>query len=70
MLTGWPPLPKPSFINQRFDWLIIQNLLSSNQDLVDELQPQPQVQHFCQNKPTITSSNQSINISMPQLYGH
>jgi hypothetical protein len=23
MLTGWPTLPKPSFINQRFGWLIM-----------------------------------------------
>ncbi len=21
MLTGWPTLPKPSFINQRYGWL-------------------------------------------------
>ncbi len=25
MLTGWPALPKPSFINQRFGWLILPN---------------------------------------------
>jgi hypothetical protein len=23
VLTGWPALPKPSFINQRFGWLIM-----------------------------------------------
>jgi hypothetical protein len=23
VLTGWPSLPKPSFINQRFGWLIM-----------------------------------------------
>ncbi len=37
MLTGWPALPKPSFINQRFVWLIIRKHLLSNQDLEDEL---------------------------------
>jgi hypothetical protein len=66
--TGWPSLPKPSFINQRFGWLIIQNLLLSNQDLEDELQPQLQVQQLCQNKPTTTSSNKSNNILTLQLY--
>jgi hypothetical protein len=38
VLTGWPALPKPFFINQRFGWLIIQDLLLLNQDLEDELQ--------------------------------
>ncbi len=26
MLTGWPALPKPSLINQRFGWLILPKL--------------------------------------------
>ncbi len=62
VLTGWPAQPKSSFINQRFGWLIIQNLLLSNQDLEGELQPQLQVQQLFQNKPTKTSSKQSKNI--------
>jgi hypothetical protein len=69
VLTGWPSLPNPSFINQRFGWLIMPNLLLSNQDLEDELQPKLQVPQLCQINPTTTSSNQYNNISTLQLYG-
>jgi hypothetical protein len=37
VMTGWPVLPKPSFINQRFGWLIMPKLSLSDQDLEDEL---------------------------------
>ncbi len=37
LLTGWPALPKPSFINQTLAGSFFQNLLLSNQDLEDGL---------------------------------
>jgi len=35
VLTGWPALPKPSFINQRFGWLILLKLLLSKEKLAN-----------------------------------
>jgi hypothetical protein len=69
VLTGWHPLPKPSFINQRFGLLIMLKPSFINQDLEDEQQPQLQVQQLCQNEPTTTYSNQSNNISTPKICG-
>ncbi len=71
VLTGWhwPSLPKPSLSTKDLAGSFCQNLLSSNQDLEDEIQPKLQIQQLCQTNPTRTSSNQSNNILTPHLYG-